>query len=70
MQVPTAELATVAVGIEAALAEATYMRKSDGWESFQCACGKNLQLSPAFKESKIVCNSCGKSTTIVGNETK
>jgi heat shock protein HtpX len=70
LQVPTAELATVAVGIEAALAEATYVRKSDGWESFQCACGKNLQLSPAFKGSKIVCNSCGKSTTIVGNETK
>ncbi|MCX6833123.1 MAG: M48 family metallopeptidase [candidate division Zixibacteria bacterium] len=70
LQVPTAELATVAVGIEAASTEATYVRKSDGWESFQCACGKNLQLSPAFKGSKIVCNSCGKSTTIVSSETK
>jgi heat shock protein HtpX len=68
LQVPAAELATVAVGIEAALAEATYVRKSNGWESFQCACGKNLQLSPAFKGSKIICNSCGKATTIVGSE--
>jgi len=82
LQVPTAELATVAAGIGAASgklptdptalasAEATYTRKSVGWESFQCACGKNLQLSPAFKGSKIVCNSCGKSTTIAGSEMK
>ncbi len=82
LQVPTAELATVAAGLEAASGklsidpvaaaptQATYVRKSDGWESFQCACGKNLQLSPAFKGSKIVCSSCGKSTTIVSSETK
>jgi heat shock protein HtpX len=80
LQVPTAELATVAAGIDAASgrlpadaaasSEAIYVRKGVGWESFQCACGKNLQLSPAFKGSKIVCSSCGKSTTIVGSETK
>jgi heat shock protein HtpX len=82
LQVPIAELATVAFGVQAAAgklpadptaaasAGATYVRKGVGWESFQCVCGKNLQLSPAFKGSRIVCSSCGKSTTIVGSETK
>lgn len=82
LQAPIAELATVAVGLETAsgtlpsnaatiaATEATYLRKSAGWESFRCACGKNLQLSPAFKGSKIVCNSCGRSTTISSSKVK
>jgi heat shock protein HtpX len=82
LQVPTAEFATVAAGLEAASGklsidsvaaastQATYSRKGVGWESFQCACGKNLQLSPAFKGSKIVCNGCGKATIIGSSETK
>ena len=82
LQLPAAELATVVAGIEAASGklpidpvaaaptQATYTRKGVGWESFQCTCGKNVQLSPAFKGSKIVCSSCGTLTTVVGNETK
>jgi heat shock protein HtpX len=82
LQVPTAELVTVAAGLEAASGklptdpittaptEATYVRRSVGWESFQCACGKNLQISPVFRGSRIVCSNCGKSTMIVSSETK
>jgi heat shock protein HtpX len=82
LQIPTAELATVAVGIQvasgklpadataAASTKATYVRKSVGWESFQCACGRNLQLSPSFIGSRIVCSKCGESTTIINSVTK
>ncbi len=35
-----------------------YRRKSEGWESFQCSCGHSLQLSPAFKGSRLECPHC------------
>jgi heat shock protein HtpX len=42
-----------------------YRRLGSGWESFQCACGSGVQLSPAFSASRIDCPRCGRSTRIV-----
>jgi len=38
--------------------------KSDGWESFRCACGRTIQLSPAFDASQIHCDSCGRTIDV------
>jgi heat shock protein HtpX len=35
-----------------------------GWESFRCACGRTIQLSPAFDAPQIRCSACGRTTTI------
>jgi len=35
-----------------------YHRKSDGWESFQCSCGQNIPLSPAFSGTHVRCPDC------------
>jgi heat shock protein HtpX len=76
-QVPLAELAAVAA-VTGAVAEQEntgkeavqkheqliYHRKGQGWESFRCACGRILQISPAFSSSHIVCRNCGRKTLI------
>lgn len=41
-----------------------YKRRSDGWESFSCACGHLLQLSPAFSSSQMRCPKCNRITRI------
>ncbi len=41
-----------------------YVRKSKGWESFFCSCGKRMQLSPAFCASQMACTTCGRVTRI------
>ncbi|UCH82721.1 MAG: M48 family metallopeptidase [Candidatus Latescibacterota bacterium] len=41
-----------------------YHRKGTGWETFACACGNRLQLSPAFKGTVVGCRLCGRNTTI------
>ncbi|MEJ2720746.1 MAG: M48 family metallopeptidase [bacterium] len=41
-----------------------YHRKGDGWETFACACGNRLQLSPAFSGTMISCRKCGRNITI------
>ncbi len=41
-----------------------YVRKGTGWESFSCACGNLLQLSPAFRGSVLTCRLCGRNTVI------
>ena len=41
-----------------------YTRKGSGWESFSCACGRILQLSPAFSGSHLSCKNCGRVTRI------
>jgi heat shock protein HtpX len=43
-----------------------YRRKTTGWETFQCACGRNVQLSPKFSASHIACRECGSQIEIVG----
>jgi len=35
-----------------------YHRKTDGWETFNCTCGKLVQLSPAFSSHQITCRAC------------
>lgn len=48
--------------------EQMHIRKQNGWETVPCkACGKNIQLSPGFTNSKIFCQSCGQ-TIIVQSE--
>lgn len=41
-----------------------YSRRSTGWESFRCACGRTLQISPAFAAPFIRCNSCGRQINV------
>jgi heat shock protein HtpX len=41
-----------------------YARKGTGWESFSCACGNTLQLSPAFRGTVLNCRLCGRNTVI------
>lgn len=36
-----------------------YQRKVEGWESFNCACGRMLQLSPIFIGTSLTCPGCG-----------
>ncbi len=35
-----------------------YQRRGDGWESFQCTCGKTVQISPSFSASQVSCPGC------------
>lgn len=76
--IPAAELATAsavlegvanrgnitAAATEPVVAEQTYQRKSDGWESFKCTCGRTIQLSPAFAGDQIKCPQCSRVTQI------
>ena len=78
MVLPIAELAAASAAIEAAEAaeekkaagqaaapgELVYVKKGQGWESFTCACGRLLQISPAFRGSHLVCSTCGRTTEI------
>ncbi len=41
-------------------------RPERGWESFRCACGRTIQLSPSFSASSIRCNGCGRQITVTG----
>jgi hypothetical protein len=41
-----------------------YERKTKGWETFACSCGKKLQLSPVFSGSRMECYHCGRNITI------
>jgi heat shock protein HtpX len=46
------------------LAPLQYHRAGTGWESFRCACGSTVQLSPAFDAPQIRCNRCGQTIQI------
>ena len=46
------------------LAPLQYQRTGTGWESFRCACGSTVQLSPAFDASQIRCNKCGRTIQV------
>jgi len=47
--------------------EQTYQRKQAGaWESFRCACGQTVQLSPLFAGSHVVCPACKSTIMIAG----
>ncbi|MEW5807306.1 MAG: M48 family metallopeptidase [Acidobacteriota bacterium] len=63
-EVPLAELAAGAAAIGAAMTSLFYSRRTKGWESFHCSCGRLLQLAPTFSGSHVVCPSCGRKTII------
>jgi heat shock protein HtpX len=37
-----------------------YTKKSGGWETFSCRCGRPVQLSPHFAASHATCGTCGR----------
>ena len=37
-----------------------YVRRSSGWESFRCGCGRSVLLSPAFAAPSVRCAGCGR----------
>ena len=43
-----------------------YTRKGSGWETFACACGRLMQLSPSFEGIQLSCRTCGRITRIKG----
>lgn len=72
VKVPIVELATMAAatGVISVAADKKqspyeYLRKGKGWETFTCACGKSLNLSPVFSASHIRCNNCGTRIRII-----
>ncbi|SYZ72584.1 Protease HtpX homolog [Candidatus Zixiibacteriota bacterium] len=73
-KVPSAELATLA-GVGAIISKdvpgmskdgptSIYKRRGTGWETFNCSCGRPIQLSPQFQGNEVTCPSCGKKTLI------
>jgi heat shock protein HtpX len=53
-----------AAGMSQRHEQLVYQRKAKGWESFRCACGRVLQISPAFAGSHLTCRNCGRKTLI------
>jgi heat shock protein HtpX len=74
LEVPVAELATLAAASQALATPAgevraektatssqqVYTRKGQGWESFSCQCGRLVQLSPGFVGPNVRCKDCGR----------
>ncbi len=46
------------------VAPLVYQRTTQGWESFRCACGRTIQLSPAFAAPHIHCQACGRAIAV------
>jgi len=42
-----------------------FHRTGAGWESFRCACGRTVQLSPAFGAPHIRCHNCGRTIEVL-----
>lgn len=42
----------------------SYTRKSLGWETFRCACGGSIQLSPRFSARRVACPRCRRSIEV------
>ncbi len=42
-----------------------FRRAATGWESFRCACGRTLQLSPAFAAPRIRCTHCSRNIEVL-----
>jgi heat shock protein HtpX len=43
---------------EAAPQNLTHRRKGQGWDSFECACGRAHQISPAMTTGRLTCPKC------------
>jgi heat shock protein HtpX len=57
--IPTAQQSET-TGAGADTPHLEYHRKSIGWETFNCSCGKLQQLSPAFSAHQLNCRACGR----------
>jgi len=44
-----------------------YIKKGSGWESFNCRCGRLINLSPSFQGNHVTCSKCGKVISIARN---
>jgi heat shock protein HtpX len=44
-----------------------YTRKTTGWETFRCSCGRTIQLSPRFSAPFIRCPECKAKISITGS---
>ncbi|HEX7899543.1 MAG TPA: M48 family metallopeptidase [Planctomycetota bacterium] len=42
-----------------------FQRQGTGWQSFRCACGKSVHLSPAFSGTHATCEACKRQIEIV-----
>jgi heat shock protein HtpX len=47
--------------------EMVYARKTRGWETMNCICGNQIQLSPALLGTNLRCNSCGRLIKIINH---
>jgi len=54
-----------AAGQEKAPGNLTHRRKGQGWDSFECACGRAHQISPAMKTGRLTCSKCKRKIEIV-----
>ncbi len=66
-EVPAASAAKAARPAPGASAKAeplVFRRRGKGWESFRCACGGTVQLSPAFTADFVKCPKCGQQITV------
>jgi len=43
-----------------------FARAGGGWQSFRCACGGTVQLSPNFSGSRVFCSKCRRKIEITG----
>lgn len=70
--VPLSQVKAVAAALGAGIAKEraqptqaqVYTRTGQGWESFNCSCGKLLQISPQFCATIVNCPTCGRKTEI------
>jgi heat shock protein HtpX len=65
LPIPAAEatdvpLATNQSSTQPPLVPLQYQRTRTGWESFRCACGRTIQISPAFAAPQMHCSGCGR----------
>jgi len=44
-----------------------YQRRTNGWESFRCDCGRTVQLSPGLATSRVRCRGCGREIALVAS---
>jgi len=76
IEVPLADISAITAAAGVALKEERankaakdaaplkYTRKTDGWETLSCSCGRPVQLSPVFGGTHVTCRACGRKITI------
>jgi len=41
-----------------------FTRRGGAWETFRCACGATIQLSPSFSGTRVRCGRCGRNISV------